>query len=176
MRLCSGCSNPIVAESISKAKEDIKEGDPKMALDDLTDAIRKEALASANIGQIDETIQLAIQKQKELLANHTDEVQKDKSSKGFTTSVTGLNNVVLESNVAFWGLESISRAEAIDAVQKSMDDTLYLLADNLIDQKFTFHELENICNSFLLCIFTYYYPLYIYITYILHIFMQPFHA
>jgi hypothetical protein len=45
-----------------------------------------------------------------------------------------VNNELLTNDLAFWGLDPISRSEAIDQVQKNIDDTLFLLADNLLDQ------------------------------------------
>jgi hypothetical protein len=91
-------------------------------------------MATANIVQLDMTVRLAIEKQTELLSASTDVNSKDASSKNFTNSIVDVNNELLTNDLAFWGLDPISRSEAIDQVQKNIDDTLFLLADNLLDQ------------------------------------------
>ena len=73
---------------------------------------------------------------------------KDESSKNFTISVIDLSDVVMANSDAFWGLDWTARTEAIDQVQKNVDDTLYLLAENLLDTVFKYSAInyQNIGN------------------------------
>ena len=131
----SNCTNPVVEESINQANEEIaKGGNPSESLDGLSIVLKENEIASGNIVQLDKTVRLAIEKQAELLSGNLDPNSKDASSKNFTNSIVNVNNVLLTNEVAFWGLEPIARSEAIGQVQKNVDDTLFLLAENLIDQ------------------------------------------
>ena len=107
--------------------------DPSLSLISLSEAIKETEIASGNIAQLDETIKLAIAKQRELL-NSTDATEsQDQSSHNFTYSILGLKDILLDNNKAFWGLDSITREEAVDHVQNNIDETLFLLAQNLIE-------------------------------------------
>lgn len=139
----SNCTNLVVDDSINQANDDIANGqDPGGSLNGLTNVIKDNDVASGNIVQLDQTVKFAIQKQTLLMATTTDPSLKDESSKNFTISVIDLNNALMENNDAFWGLEWTARSEAIDQVQKNVDDTLYLLAENLLDQVFKYGSIS----------------------------------
>ncbi|XP_046446437.1 adhesion G protein-coupled receptor L3-like [Daphnia pulex] len=131
----SNCTNPIVEDSINQANKNITNGgNPSESLNGISTVLKENEMATANIVQLDMTVRLAIEKQTELLSASTDVNSKDASSKNFTNSIVDVNNELLTNDLAFWGLDPISRSEAIDQVQKNIDDTLFLLADNLLDQ------------------------------------------
>ncbi|XP_057372837.1 adhesion G protein-coupled receptor L3-like isoform X2 [Daphnia carinata] len=130
----SNCSNPIVEDSINQANNEITNGDnPSGALKSLTSVVETNEIASGNIIQIQQTVVLAIDKQNTLIANDPDPVSRDATTKNFTNSVVDLSDVVMNSTLAFWGLEINDRAEAVNQIQTSVDDTLLLLAENLLD-------------------------------------------
>ncbi len=129
---------------VNKAREDLDNNkDPSQSLNNLSDAIRETELASGNIAQLDETIQYAITKQKELMKSKSAESQ-DQSSRNFTDSILDLNNILLASEKAFWGLESIPREQAIDHVQQNVDQTLFLLAENLLGGVYRNGDFQNL--------------------------------
>ena len=100
----------------------------------LTNVFKENELASGDIVQLDQTIQLAIDIQADLMSiDNTDSNSRDSSSKVFAKSMIDLYDVVLLNKRAYWGLEWILRSESIDQVQKNVDDTLFLLAENLLD-------------------------------------------
>ena len=130
--------------SINKANEVLmNDEDPTMALITLSDDIDETELASGNIAQLDETVKLAIDKQRKWL-NSTEEISQDQSSRNFTNAVLNLTNILLGNDNAFWGLDSILREEAVDSIQKNIDETLFLLAQNLIIG--TIYRNENVTN------------------------------
>ena len=130
--------------SINKANEVLmNDEDPTMALITLSDDIDETELASGNIAQLDETVKLAIDKQRKWL-NSTEEGSQDQSSRNFTNAVLNLTNILLGNDNAFWGLDSILREEAVDSIQKNIDETLFLLAQNLIIG--TIYRNENFTN------------------------------
>ena len=130
--------------SINKANEVLmNDEDPTMALITLSDDIDETELASGNIAQLDETVKLAIDKQRKWL-NSTEEISQDQSSRNFTNAVLNLTNILLGNDNAFWGLDSILREEAVDSIQKNIDETLFLLAQNLIIG--TIYRNENFTN------------------------------
>ena len=130
----SNCTNPLVGTSINNTNEALNNNaDPSLSLISLSEAIKETEIASGNIAQLDETVKLAIAKQRELL-NSTDATEsQDQSSHNFTYSILGLKDILLDNNKAFWGLDSITREEAVDHVQNNIDETLFLLAQNLIE-------------------------------------------
>ncbi|XP_032778359.2 adhesion G protein-coupled receptor L3 [Daphnia magna] len=141
----SNCTNSVIEESISQANKEMENGgDPSQALGTLSSVLKQNELASGDIIQLDQTVRLAIDKQTQLLAANSDPNSKDSISKNFTSSVTDVNNVLLGNELAFWGLESNARSEAIDQVQKNMDDTLFLLASNLLEKIYKNNDYENI--------------------------------
>lgn len=143
----SNCTNSVIEESISQANKEMENGgDPSQALGTLSSVLKQNELASGDIIQLDQTVRLAIDKQTQLLAANSDPNSKDSISKNFTSSVTDVNNVLLGNELAFWGLESNARSEAIDQVQKNMDDTLFLLASNLLEKIYKNNDYENIGN------------------------------
>ena len=144
----SNCTNPIVDNSINGANENIAKGeDPTESLNSVTDVLKENEMASGNVVQLDQTIKLAIEKQAELLLGIANPNTKDSSSKNFTKSVVDVNNELLKNELAFWGLEPIARSEALGQVQKNIDDTLFLLADYLIDGIYKNNDNPNIGNS-----------------------------
>ena len=104
----------------------------------LTNDVKDIDIASGNIVQLDQTVKLAIDKQTLLIAETTDPNLRYESSKNFTMSVIDLNDVIMNNNFAFWGLDWTARSEAINQVQKNVDDTLYLLTENLVDKVFNY--------------------------------------
>ncbi|KAI9565575.1 hypothetical protein GHT06_009367 [Daphnia sinensis] len=141
----SNCTNPVIENSINQANNEIENGgNPSQALDSLSSVLKQNELGSGDIIQVDQTVRLAIDKQTQLLAAISDPNSKDISSKNFTNSVTDVSNVLLGNELAFWGLESNARSGAIDQVQKNMDDTLFLLAQNLLDKIYKNFDYENI--------------------------------
>ena len=131
-------------KSINKANEVLKnDEDPTIALSTLSGDIDETELASGNIAQLDETVKLAIDKQRKWL-NSTEEGSQDQSSRNFTNAVLNLTNILLGNDNAFWGLDSILREEAVDSIQKNIDETLFLLAQNLIIG--TIYRNENFTN------------------------------
>lgn len=121
---------------INQANEDLNNGNnPSTTLDTLTTTINDKQLAPGNLAQLDDTVRLAINKQTEILFIEEDPNVRDVISKNFTVTVTDLNNVILNNEGAFWGLPPFSRDEEFDKVQRNVDDTLFLLADNLLDDK-----------------------------------------
>ena len=141
----SNCTNPLVGTSINNTNEALNNNaDPSLSLISLSEAIKETEIASGNIAQLDETVKLAIAKQRELL-NSTDATEsQDQSSHNFTYSILGLKDILLDNNKAFWGLDSITREEAVDHVQNNIDETLFLLAQNLIIG--TIYRNENVTN------------------------------
>ena len=126
----SNCTNPLVDTNINKANEALRNNtDPSKTLNYLSDAIRVEKIASGNIAQLDETVKLAIEKQRELLVGTAK--SRDQSSQNFTNSVLDLKDILLASNEAFWGLNLIPREIQLDHVQNNIDETLFLLAQNI---------------------------------------------
>ena len=118
--------------SVNQANDELKKNiDPTIALNTLSYAIIEETLASGNIAQLDETVKLAIEKQRIWLVNFTEEGLQDQCSRNFTDAVLNLTNILLSNDKAFWGLYSIFREEAVDSIQNNIDVTLYLLAQNL---------------------------------------------
>ena len=131
----SNCTNPVVDDSINQANDNLENGeDPGVSLNGLTNIVKENDVASGNIVQLDQTITFAIEKQTLLIQTTADPSLKDQSSKNFTISVIDLSDVVMANSDAFWGLDWTARTEAIDQVQKNVDDTLYLLAENLLDE------------------------------------------
>lgn len=121
-----------MSDAIGQANQDLVNGvDPSQSLGKLTASIAASELASGDLTPLDETVRLAISIQNQSIAWSTMAAWREASSKNFTAAVTDLNDFILASNRAFWGLESISRDEAINHIQINMDDTLFLLADNL---------------------------------------------
>jgi hypothetical protein len=145
----SQCTNPVIENSINYASSNItKGGNPSESLNSLTNVILENEIASGNIFQLDQTIKLAIDKQTDLMIANTDSNSRDSSSKIFVKSVIDLYDVVFVNGKAFWGLEWIPRSGAVDQVQKNVDDTLFLLAENLLDGIYlNFGPFRNICNQ-----------------------------
>jgi len=120
-------------------------------LNSLTNVVKDNEIASGNIVQLDQTVSFAVQKQTLLIASITDPSLKEESSKNFTMSVIDLNDVVLGNTNAFWGLDWAARSEAINQVQKNVDETLFLLAENLLDKVYDYSAIsyQNIGNNIL---------------------------
>ncbi|XP_046446417.1 adhesion G protein-coupled receptor L3-like [Daphnia pulex] len=130
----SNCVNPIVGNSINHANANITDGEnPSESLNFLTKVLNENELESGNIAQLDQTIRLAFDKQTVLMTANSDSNSRDSSSKVFAKSVIDLYDIMFVNAKAFWGLPWILRSEAVDRVQKNVDDTLFLLAENLID-------------------------------------------
>ncbi len=130
----SNCINPVVGNSINHANANITNGgNPTESLNFLTNVLNENELASGNIAQLDQTIRLAIDKQIVLMTANSDSNSRDSSSKVFAKSVIDLYDIIFVNEKAFWGLPWILRSDAVDRVQKNVDDTLFLLAENLID-------------------------------------------
>lgn len=130
----SKCSNPVVEDSINQANNEIVNGDnPSSSLNSLTSVVKTNELASGNVIQLQQTVVLAINRQSELIAEDPDPVSRDATSKNFTNSVIDLNDVMMNSTSSFWGLEIDARTEVINQIQTNVDDTLVLLAKNLLD-------------------------------------------
>ena len=128
----SNCTNPLVGTSINNTNEALNNNaDPSLSLISLSEAIKETEIASGNIAQLDETVKLAIEKQRIWLVNFTEEGLQDQCSRNFTDAVLNLTNILLSNDKAFWGLYSIFREEAVDSIQNNIDVTLYLLAQNL---------------------------------------------
>nr|CAH0106133.1 unnamed protein product [Daphnia galeata] len=125
----SNCTNPVVDNSINEANNENKKKSENGNGEDQ----ENDNVASGNIVRLDQTIKLAIEKQTSLINATDDPSLKDQSSKNFTISVIDLSDVVMANSNAFWGLDWTARSEAIDQVQNTVDDTLYLLAENLLD-------------------------------------------
>ena len=120
-------------------------------MNSLTNVVKDNEIASGNIVQLDQTVSFAVQKQTLLIASITDPSLKEESSKNFTMSVIDLNDVVLGNTNAFWGLDWAARSEAINQVQKNVDETLFLLAENLLDKVYDYSAIsyQNIGNNIL---------------------------
>jgi hypothetical protein len=120
-------------------------------LNSLTNVVKDNEIASGNIVQLDQTVSFAVQKQTLLIASIEDPSLKEESSKNFTMSVIDLNDVVLGNTNAFWGLDWAARSEAINQVQKNVDETLFLLAENLLDKVYDYNAIsyQNIGNNIL---------------------------
>jgi hypothetical protein len=140
----SNCTNPVVDNSINEANNNLENGeDPGVTLNRLTNDVKEnDNVASGNIVRLDQTIKLAIEKQTSLINATDDPSLKDQSSKNFTISVIDLSDVVMANSNAFWGLDWTARSEAIDQVQNNVDDTLYLLAENLLDTVFNYSAIN----------------------------------
>lgn len=137
----SNCTNPIVEDAISQANDDIMNGnDPGGSLNSLTSVVDENELASGNIIQLQDTVVLAIERQSQLIAEDPDPISRDLKSKNFTKSVVDLSDVMMTSTEAFWGLETIARDEAINRIQTSVNDTLFLLAENFLDEIYQYME------------------------------------
>ncbi|KAI9565576.1 hypothetical protein GHT06_009368 [Daphnia sinensis] len=135
----SKCSNPVVEDSINQANNEIVNGtNPSESLNSLTNVVEANEIASGNIVQLQQTVVLAIGRQSELIAEDPDPVSREATTKNFTNSVVDLSDVMMNSTAAFWGLEINARAEAINQIQTSVDDTLFLLADNLLDNIYVY--------------------------------------
>ena len=133
----SKCINPLIEEAINTAHTKISnDGDPSSTLANLAIAIEKDDFASGNIIQLDQTIKLAIAKQAEMLDSDDDIESRNAISKNFTNSVIELNDLVLGSDAAFSNFSVNERYEAIDNVQKNVDETVRLLAKHLADETF----------------------------------------
>ena len=133
----SKCINPLIEEAINTAHTKISnDGDPSSTLANLAIAIEKDDFASGNIIQLDQTIKLAIVKQAEMLDSDDDIESRNAISKNFTNSVIELNDLVLGSDAAFSNFSVNERYEAIDNVQKNVDETVRLLAKHLADETF----------------------------------------
>lgn len=130
----SNCINPAVGNSINHANANITNGEnPSESLNFLTKVLNENELASGNIAQLDQTIRLAFDKQTVLITANSDSNSRDSSSKVFAKSVIDLYDIMFVNAKAFWGLPWILRSDAVNRVQKNVDDTLFLLAENLID-------------------------------------------
>ena len=122
---------------IIKAKERMRNGeDPSASIKSLTHAVNKKDLVASSITQVEQAVRLAISKQKERLTLNSDPRLRDVNSRNFTSYVVDLFDVILANDKAFWGLQPEMRRDAIDRVQKNIDDTLHLLTTNLVDKKF----------------------------------------
>ena len=122
---------------IIKAKERMRNGeDPSASIKSLTHAVNKKDLVASSITQVEQAVRLAISKQKERLTLNSDPRLRDVNSRNFTSYVVDLVDVILANDKAFWGLQPEMRRDAIDRVQKNIDDTLHLLTTNLVDKKF----------------------------------------
>ena len=122
---------------IIKAKERMSNGeDPSASIKSLTHAVNKKDLVASSITQVEQAVRLAISKQKERLTLNSDPRLRDVNSRNFTSYVVDLVDVILANDKAFWGLQPEMRRDAIDRVQKNIDDTLHLLTTNLVDKKF----------------------------------------
>ena len=133
----SKCTNPLIEEAINTAHTKISnDGDPSSTLANLAIAIEKDDFASGNIIQLDQTIKLAIAKQAEMLDSDDDIESRNAISKNFTNSVIELNDLVFGSDAAFSNFSVNERYEAIDNVQKNVDETVRLLAKHLADETF----------------------------------------
>ena len=133
----SKCINALIEEAINTAHTKISnDGDPSSTLANLAIAIEKDDFASGNIIQLDQTIKLAIAKQAEMLDSDDDIESRNAISKNFTNSVIELNDLVLGSDAAFSNFSVNERYEAIDNVQKNVDETVRLLAKHLADETF----------------------------------------
>lgn len=129
----SKCSNPVVEDSINQANNEIVNGDnPSSSLNSLTSVVKTNELASGNVIQLQQTVVLAINRQSELITEDPDPVSREATSKNFTNSVIDLNDVMMNSTSSFWGLEIDTRTEVINQIQTNVDDTLVLLAENLL--------------------------------------------
>ena len=113
----------------------------------LTDVLKENEVASGNVVQLDLTIKFAIEKQTQLLLENSDPIFKNSNSKNFTKAIVDVNNELLNSELAFWGLESNARGEQLDQLQKNIDDTLFLMADNLLDGIYKNNDNPNIGNA-----------------------------
>ncbi len=141
------CRDTVVDDFINKAKEKMKNGeDPSALLKSITHALHKKELLFISIEKVEQTVRLAISKQKERLTSNTDPNSRDANSRNFTSYVVDLTDVILANDKAFWGLQPNMRREAIDRVQKNIDDTLHLLRKNLVNTKFR-KALDNLSNS-----------------------------
>lgn len=144
----SNCTNPAVENSLNKVNEEIATGkDPSESLNGLTDVLKENEVASGNVVQLDLTIKFAIEKQTQLLLESSDPNFKNSNSKNFTNAIVDVNNELLNSELAFWGLESNARGEQLDQLQKNIDDTLFLLAENLLDGVYKNNDNPNIGNA-----------------------------
>ena len=144
----SNCTNPAVENSLNKVNEEIATGkDPSESLNGLTDVLKENEVASGNVVQLDLTIKFAIEKQTQLLLENSDPIFKNSNSKNFTKAIVDVNNELLNSELAFWGLESNARGEQLDQLQKNIDDTLFLMADNLLDGIYKNNDNPNIGNA-----------------------------
>ena len=122
---------------IIKAKERMRNGeDPSASIKSLTHAVNKKDLVASSITQVEQAVRLAISKQKERLTLNSDPRLRDVNSRNFTSYVVDLVDVILANDKACWGLQPEMRRDAIDRVQKNIDDTLHLLTTNLVDKKF----------------------------------------
>ena len=122
---------------IIKAKERMRNGeDPSASIKSLTHAVNKKDLVASSITQVEQAVRLAISKQKERLTLNSDPRLRDVNSRNFTSYVVDLVDVILANDKSFWGLQPEMRRDAIDRVQKNIDDTLHLLTTNLVDKKF----------------------------------------
>ena len=110
--------------------------DPSASIKSLTHAVNKKDLVASSITQVEQAVRLAISKQKERLTLNSDPRLRDVNSRNFTSYVVDLVDVILANDKAFWGLQPEMRRDAIDRVQKNIDDTLHLLTTNLVDKKF----------------------------------------
>jgi ABC-type iron transport system FetAB permease component len=118
-------------------------------LNSLTNVVKENGIAPGNLVQLDQTVSFAIEQQTSLMVNTTDASLREESCKNFTISVIDLNGVVLGNASAFWGLNWEARSEAISEVQKNVDDTLFLLAENLLDKMYQYGNIsdQNIGNN-----------------------------
>lgn len=140
------CRDTVVDDFINKAKDKIRNGeDPSASLKSITHAVRKKELLSISIKEVEQTVRLAISKQRERLTLNTDPNSRDANSRNFTSYVVDLTDVILANDKAFWELPPNMRREAIDRVQKNIDDTLHLLKKNLVNSKFR-KALDNLSN------------------------------
>ncbi len=146
----SNCTNLVVEDSINQVNNDIANGeDPGESLSILTNVVKDNGIASGNIAHLDQTVSFAIEQQTLLMATTPDASLREKSCKNFTISVIDLNDAVLRNASAFWGLNWVARSEAISEVQKNVDDTLFLLAENLLDKVYRYGSIsdQNIGNN-----------------------------
>ena len=103
--------------------------------------MKRTQIASGDFHLFYFAIDYSIESQKELLLStdgQTDETLtwRDGSSKNFTDAVLSLSSLLLENEAAYWGLNTKNRNSVVDNLQDVIDQTLHLLAQNLIDKKY----------------------------------------
>lgn len=113
----------------------LKDGvDPPTVVAHLADFIREMLLIPGDLTILDDTLVIALEAQGALLKNSTDPRWKDAQAKNFTRATTDLANEVLNNTFGFVAFDTYQRFKTADKYQKRIDETLYQMAVNLLDQ------------------------------------------